>query len=120
MKASIQSFQLFSQKLSFAIYFCNCYIFILLFLHAFFFIKALFTNMATSDSQFKQPSAARVSFYNSEQTMILDRLADRHIYVQTKKHLLKSVHCKKTVVRILFLSKLWCGTFKSKLKVPQF
>ena len=36
---------------------------ILLFLPASFFIKALFANMATSDSQFKQPSAARVSVF---------------------------------------------------------
>ena len=34
--------------------------------------------------------------------------------------LVKSVHFKKTVARISFLSKLWYFQFKSKQKVPQF
>ena len=33
---------------------------------------------------------------------------------------LKSVHFKKTVARISFLSKLWYFQYKSKQKVPQF
>ena len=33
---------------------------------------------------------------------------------------LKSVHFKKTVVRISFLSKLWYFQYKSKQKVPHF
>ena len=32
----------------------------------------------------------------------------------------KSAHFKKTVARILFLSKLWYFQYKSKQKVPQF
>ena len=33
---------------------------------------------------------------------------------------LKSVHSKKPVARISFLSKLWYFQYKSKQKVPQF
>ena len=33
--------------------------------------------------------------------------------------LLKSVHCKKTVARIWFLSKLWYIQYKSKQKTPK-
>ena len=36
------------------------------------------------------------------------------------KKLLKSVHFKKTVARISFLSKLWYFQYKSNQKVPQF
>ena len=35
-------------------------------------------------------------------------------------HYIKSVHFKKPVAQILFLSKLWCFQYKSKQKVPQF
>ena len=46
-----------------------------------------------------------------------------HEFVQkvlNKVYISKSVHFKKTVVRILFLSKLWYFQYKLKQKVPQF
>ena len=39
---------------------------------------------------------------------------------QYRRNKLKSVHFKKAVVRISFLSKLWYFQYKTKQKVPQF
>jgi hypothetical protein len=41
-------------------------------------------------------------------------------YLAKIKFFLKSVHFKKPVARISFLSKLWYFEYKSKQKVPQF
>ena len=59
-------------------------------------------------------------FGGDPEAQILSNTKDAQKRLKCNNQYVKSVHFKKTVARISFLSKLWYFQYKSKQKIPQF